>query len=114
MTKEELANLLDSLNIQVNEGIQKDENSNIYPRIVYWEFVWDSLPASGDEYDTKVTYQISMFYQKPREQKLLGLKQKLNEKGLFPIINHEYVQEKREFHSYMAIDVLEKIDEEWL
>ena len=109
MTKEELQELLDDLEIQVNEGIQNDENTNVYPRIVYWEFIWDSMTASGEEYDTKVSYQLSMFYQKPRESKLLELKQKLNEKGLFPIINHEYVEDKREFHSYMAIEVLENV-----
>lgn len=61
MTKEELATLLDSLEIQVNEGILNDTNTNVYPRIVYWEFIWDSLNASGEEYDTKVSYQVSFF-----------------------------------------------------
>jgi hypothetical protein len=109
MTKEELGDLLDSLNIQVNEGIQSDTNSGIYPRIVYWEFIWDSLNASGEEYDTKVTYQVSFFSQTPRNEKLLELKQKLNKKGLFPIINHEYIQEDKHFHSYFALEVLENV-----
>lgn len=109
MTKEELATLLDELEIQVNEGIQNDGSTNVYPRIVYWEFIWDSLNASGEEYDTKVTYQVSFFSQTPRHKKLLELKQKLNEKGLFPMINHEYIQEDKLFHSYFALEVLENV-----
>lgn len=109
MTKEELATLLDSLEIQVNEGILNDTNTNVYPRIVYWEFIWDSLNASGTEYDTKVSYQVSFFSQIPRDPKLLELKRKLNEKGLFPMINHEYIQEDKHFHSYFALEVLENV-----
>mgnify|MGYP001170227284 CR=1 FL=1 len=109
MTKEELATLLDELEIQVNEGIQSDENTSVYPRIVYWEFVWDSLTASGNEYDTKVTYQLSFFSKVPRDPKLIELKQKLNEKGLFAVIQHEYIQEDKHFHSYLAMEVLENV-----
>lgn len=109
MTKEELETLLDSLEIQVNEGILNDTNTNVYPRIVYWEFVWDSLTASGNEYDTKVTYQLSFFSKVPRDPKLIELKHKLNEKGLFPVIQHEYIQKDNHFHSYLAIEVLENV-----
>lgn len=109
MTKQELATLLDELKIQVNEGILNDTNTNVYPRIVYWEFIWDSLNASGEEYDTKVSYQVSFFSQTPRNTKLLELKQKLNEKGLFPMINHEFIQEDKHFHSYFALEVLENV-----
>lgn len=109
MTKKELAELLDTLNIKVNEGIQSDSNTEIHPRIVYWEFVWESLTASGKEYDTKVTYQISFFSKIPRDPKLKELKNKLNEKGLFPIIEHEYIKDDNHFHSYFAIEVLENV-----
>jgi len=109
MTKHELIELLDSLEIKINEGIQNDGNTNIYPRIVYWEFLWESLMASGKEYNTRVTYQISMFYQKPRDAKLLELKNKLKAKGIFPNISHEYVSDDKHFHSYMSLEVLENV-----
>jgi hypothetical protein len=28
---------------------------------------------------------------------------------LFPIINHEYIQEDKHFHSYFALEVLENV-----
>ena len=109
MTKQKYADLLDTLGIKVNEGVQNDVDANTYPRLVYWEFVWDSMVASGEEYDTKVTYQTSFFSQMPRDPKLIELKNKLNELGLFPIISHEYIKEDRHFHSYFAIELLENV-----
>ena len=37
MTKQELSDLLHSLRIPVNEGIASQENTNKYPRVVYWD-----------------------------------------------------------------------------
>lgn len=109
MNKMELATLLDSLGIQVNEGIQNDGSTKVYPRIVYWEYVWEPLTASGTEYDTNVTYQISFFSKIPREPKLLELRNELKKINLFPIIQHEYIQEDKLFHSYFALEVLENV-----
>jgi hypothetical protein len=109
MTKEELKELLDSLAIKVNEGIQSDTNTNEYPRLVYWEYVWNPQVASGQEYNTSITYQLSFFSQVSRDPKLILLKQKLKEKGINPIIYHEYIQEGKYFHSYLAVEVLENV-----
>lgn len=110
MNKEELVELLKELDIPVNEGIQNDKNTNSYPRIVFWEYGWDPIVASDQEYNTKVIYQISFFSKQPRHAKLLELKRKLNEKKIFPYIEHEYVEKEQYFHSFFPIEVLENIE----
>ena len=109
MTKQELVNLLKSTNVVCDEGITKDINKNTYPRIVFWDYYWEPLTASNKEYDTNVTYQISFFSNVPRHQKLLELKQKLADNSVFPTISHEYVEENKCWHSFFAVEVLEKI-----
>ena len=109
MSKEELVEFLSLLDIPFNEGIQNDKNTNSKERIVFWDYVWDSLSASGKEYNTLVTYQVSFFSLIPRNPKLVELKRLLNEKGINPTIYHEFDQERKEFHSYFSIEVLEKI-----
>ncbi len=110
MEKDELIKTLESLGIAFNEGIQNDRNTNQYPRIVFWEYVWEPLSASGEVYDTKVTYQVSFFSDIPRHHKLLELLRKLHKKGIKPAVEHEYVQDDRYFHSYFGIEVLENIE----
>lgn len=110
MNKEELIKILKNLGISFNEGIQNDSKSQTYPRIVFWEYGWESLLASDNEYDTKVTYQISFFSNKPRDEKLLELKRVLNENKIFPYIEHEYVEKDKYFHSFFPIEVLEKLE----
>lgn len=109
MLKVELEKLLEELGINVSEGIQNDNATNGFPRLVYWEYLWTPLTSSGKEYNTKVTYQVSIFYQIPREEKLLKLKNKLNELGIYPEIQHEYIQKGKYFHSFFAIEVLENV-----
>lgn len=110
LTKEKLVELIESLDINSNEGIINDEN-NECPRIVYWDYVWEPLSASGNTYNTIVTYQVSfMNYSPPRECKeLLTLIKELSEYNKSPIINHEYVEKERIWHSYFSIDVLESL-----
>lgn len=110
MTKEELDQLLKSLDIPVNEGIQNDINTNAPHRIVYWEFIWESITASGSNYKYLVTYQISFFSQIPRDPILLKLIKKLNEIGINPRVEHEYDEEKKCFHSFFAIEVTETLE----
>lgn len=110
MTKNELGELLDSLNIPIAEGIQNDKDTNAPVRICYWEYVWEPLMASDKEYNTNVTYQISVFADMPRHKKLLELKKALNNKGIYPIIQHEYVAKDKRFHSYFAIEVQENVE----
>lgn len=109
MTKERLVEIIKSINITYDEGITKDKNKNIYPRIVLWEYYWEPLTASNQEYDTNVTYQISFLSNISRDKKLLELKSLLAENGIFPNISHEYIEKDKCWHSYFPIEVLEKI-----
>lgn len=109
MTKPELVELLNNLNISVNEGTPSDENIEESEIIYFWDYLWEDLTASGKGYNTNVTYQISFLAEIPRNPKLLELKHKLNEIGLFPSIQHEYNPETRRWHSFFALEVLENV-----
>ena len=65
------------------------------------------IVASGQEYDTKATYQVSFYSKVPRDKKLLELRNHLREAGMYPVIYHEYVEEDKVFHSYFALEVME-------
>lgn len=109
MTKPELVELLKKLNIPMNEGTPSDTNVE-KPEVVYfWDYLWEPLTASGEEYNTNVTYQISFLAEKPRSPKLLELKRILNDSGIHPTIQHEFDPETRRWHSYFPIEVLENI-----
>ena len=112
MTKKEFEELLDELNIPVSEGAPKDEQIDEEVRLNYWEYNWDDNMASGEDYNTVVTYQVSLIAEKPRHPKLLELREKLHEKGLHPSIQHEHLIEERHIHSFFSIDLLENIGEE--
>lgn len=107
ITKKELEKILDDLGIPVAEGINKDKDTNIFPRIVYWEYFWEFLQASSKTYNTVVTYQISFFSKMPRDSKLLELMSILLDLGIVPEVSHEYIQDDKYFHSFFKIDVLE-------
>ncbi len=109
MEKQELIKVLQSIHVAVSEGIQNDKDANKFPRIVFWEYFWEPIPASGEVYNTKVTYQVSFFSDVPRHFKLLELLRKLHKNGIKPAVEHEYVQEGNYFHSYFAIEVLENV-----
>lgn len=110
MNKKELIKILEKLNIPINEGIQNDKNTNVYPRIVFWEYGWDPILASDQEYDTKVIYQISFFSKQPRDKKLIELRKELMSEKIFPYIEHEYIQNEKYFHSFFPVEVIEKIE----
>ena len=63
MKKDELIELLKSLGIAVNEGESSIANSKVYPRIVFWDYIWEDKVASDETYSTVETYQISFFAQ---------------------------------------------------
>lgn len=109
MTKQELVSLLKELKVPTSEGTPQDTDMEAEIRICYWDYNWEDNMASGQEYDTVVTYQISVIASKPRHPKLLELKKKLNEKGLHPSIQHEHLTEKRRVHSFFSLDILENI-----
>lgn len=109
MSKEELEKIFIKLNIKADEGIQNMDNNDCYPRVVYFDYVWEDITASGNKYNTKVTYQISFRSDMPRHPKLIELKEKLLDYDLHPIIYHEYIKEKREWHSYFSLEILENV-----
>ena len=111
MTKQELVDLLKELKVPLSESTPRDEDMEKEIRICYWDYIWEDLTASGSNYNTNVTYQISVIADKPRHPKLIELKNKLNRIGLFPTIQHEYLTEQRRIHSFFSLDVLENIGE---
>lgn len=109
MTKQELIELLQSLNVPIKEGTPSDNVTENEIRICFWDYYWEDQTASGQDYNTVVTYQISVIANKPRHSKLIELKHLLNNIGLFPAIQHEYDPETRRWHSFFAIEVLENV-----
>lgn len=111
MTKTELVELLKGLQIPISECTPQDEDMEAERRVYFWDYVWEDIVASDSNYNTNVTYQVSFIASKPRDPKLLELKRKINSKGIFPVIQHEYNVEKRRVHSFFSIEVLENIGE---
>lgn len=109
MTKQELINLLNELNIPVHEGTPKDTSVDAEARVCFWDYLWEDITASGEGYNTNVTYQVSFIADRPRHPKLIELKNKLNEIGLFPQIQHEHLIEQRRIHSFFSLEVLENV-----
>lgn len=109
MTKKELTELLTELQIAINEGTPEDVKTEASERICFWEYTWEPLIASSEEFNTNVTYQVSFLADKPRHEKLLELKERLAKKGIFPVIQHEYIVEDRRWHSFFSIEVLENV-----
>ena len=109
MTKEELVTLLKELDVPLSEETPKDDEMDDEVRIHFWDYVWEDIIASGSNYNTSVTYQISVVADRPRHSKLIELKKKLNDRGIFPTIQHEYIVESRRIHSFFSIEVLENI-----
>lgn len=103
MTQQELSSFLHSCDCPANEGISSLKNEKKFPRIDYWEILWEDVMASGDEYCGKTTWQVSFYAKRPRDPKLIKLKKKLNESGYHPEIAHEYIQEDRVWHSYFSL-----------
>lgn len=112
MTKTELVNILKKPNVPISENTPQDTDMEAEIRICYWDYIWDDITASGTNYNTKSTYQVSVIADKPRHPKLLELKKELNKVGLFPTIQHEHLTEKRRIHSFFSVEVLENIGEE--
>lgn len=113
MNKEELLQLFARLNINANEGITSDEISLelAETRVVFWDFLWEPVSASGSEYTTNVTYQISFFsYNTPRENKFLkDFLKELSKRNIIVRVSHEFVEKSKTWHSFFSLDILEKI-----
>lgn len=54
-------------------------------------------------YEKIIRNLVSFYARKPRNPKLIALKNRLNELGYHPTIAHEYVTEDRVWHSYFSI-----------
>lgn len=74
MTKQELSEMLHATGCPVNEGISDLNNGKKFPRIDYWEIAWDDVMASGDNYEDKITWQVSFYSRTPRNEKLIMLR----------------------------------------
>lgn len=110
MTKLELVEILEKLEIPISESIPEDNEIEEEIRICYWDYVWEPIVASDTEYNTNVTYQISVIADRPRHPKLLELKKVLNGNNIFPRIQIEHLQETRRVHSFFSMEVLENIE----
>lgn len=113
ISKEKFLSIIESLNIPFNEGIQEDfVESN--PRVIFWDYTWEPVLASGIAYNTICTYQVSFFSDiPPRDsEKLLMLLKMLLKFNINPLVNHEYVEKDRTWHSYFSIDLLENLLED--
>ena len=111
-TKAELSTVLHSIGIPVGEGEQFLDSKDAMPKIAYWEYVWEDDMASGDDYDMIVTYQVSFVSARPRDPKLIALKNALNSAGIHPVMFHEYYKAENQpgqWHSYFNIEVAESL-----
>lgn len=59
MTQKELSKLLHDIDCPVNEGVSSLKNEKVFPRIDYWEIMWEDTMASGDDYENEITLQKS-------------------------------------------------------
>lgn len=110
LQKEMFIEIISALDIPYNEGIQNDfVKTN--PRLVFWDYAWEPVSASGHIYQMICTYQVSFFNDcVPRESsELITLLKKLSEKNINPVVSHEYVEKDKTWHSYFAIDLLEDV-----
>lgn len=108
MTKLELVDILKSLNVALDEGDVSSKNVGVYPRIQFFDYVWEDIMASGSNYSEVETYQVSFFSLIPRHEKLLELRNNLRKKGIHPSIYHEYTLDQNQrkcVHSYFKIEV---------
>lgn len=113
ITKQDLIEIIESLEIPYNETDFTVTNMNQLPRVAFYEFAWDSINASGTIYIDEVTYQIDFYSITTRHPKLLLLRRLLKEKGIVTTINHEHIEDEshnRYIHSFMSVTVLEDLN----
>lgn len=111
MKKEELIEILDRTGINVSEGEQDDiQEKNIFPRLIFFDFVWDFHESSSKVYSTVVTYQISFFSRNPRDPIFISLiKNLFGKKVNMSNIQKEFVENGSYWHYYFSIEILEDI-----
>ena len=89
MTKTELVELINSTGITARENELYLEDLKTFPKIAYWEYIIEDVMASGDDYETVVTYQVSFASRTARPAELLTLKRAFNAASCPPVIYHE-------------------------
>ena len=114
MTKAQLIELIESVGVTARETELYLEDAKTFPKIAYWEYVIEDVMASGDGYETIVTYQVSLAARTVRPEALLRLKKVFNDAGYHPVIYHETLNGTNGpawHHYYFKIEVTEDLDD---
>lgn len=114
MTKTELVELINSTGITARENELYLEDLKTFPKIAYWEYIIEDVMASGDDYETVVTYQVSFASRTARPTELLTLKRAFNAAGYHPIIYHETLPATNGpawHHYYFRVEIMEDMDD---
>ena len=110
MTKTELVELINSTGITARENELYLEDLKTFPKIAYWEYIIEDVMASGDDYETVVTYQVSFASRTARPAELLTLKRAFNAAGYHPVIYHETLPATNGpawHHYYFRVEITE-------
>ena len=89
MTKAELVNIIEGVGVTARENELYLDDIKTFPKIAYWEYIIEDAMASGDDYETVVTYQVSFASRTARPPELLRMKKAFNDAGYHPVIYHE-------------------------
>jgi hypothetical protein len=114
MTKSKLIKLIESTGVTSRENELYLEDMKTFPKIAYWEYIIEDVMASGDDYETVVTYQVSFASRTARPQELLKLKKAFNAAGYHPIIYHETLPATNGpawHHYYFQVGVTEELND---
>ena len=114
MTKAELVNIIESADVTARENELYLEDMKTFPKIAYWEYIIEDIMASGGDYETVVTYQVSLAARASRPQELLTLKKAFNDAGYHPVIYHETLSATNGpawHHYYFRVEITEEMDD---
>jgi hypothetical protein len=110
MTKAQLVELIESVGITARENELYLEDLKTFPKIAYWEYIIEDVMASGDNYETVVTYQVSFASRTARPPELIRLKRAFNDAGYHPVIYHETLNATNGpawHHYYFRVEITE-------
>lgn len=114
MKKSELVKLIESTGVTARETELYLEDLKTFPKIAYWEYIIEDVMASGDDYETVVTYQVSFASRTARPAELLTLKRAFNADGYHPVIYHETLPATNGpawHHYYFRVEITEDLDD---
>ena len=114
MTKAQLEELINSTGVTARENELFLEDVKKWPKIAYWEYIIEDVMASGDDYETVVTYQVSFASRTTRPAELLKLKKAFNGAGFHPVIYHETLSGTNGpawHHYYFRVEITEELDD---